>query len=666
MVIDKILIANRGEIAVRVIRTAKRLGITTVAVYSEADRDTPHVMLADEAVLIGPPPPSESYLRIDKIIAAALEKGAQAIHPGYGFLSENKEFPIRCQEAGLTFIGPASKTIEVMGSKSAAKALMKKAGVPVLPGYEGPDQTVDSLMQAAEKIGYPVLLKAAAGGGGKGMRLVTDSDEFSDQLRSAKREAQAAFGDDEFLVEKYLENPRHIEVQVFGDNHGNVVHLFERDCSIQRRHQKIIEEAPAPNLPNTVREQLLEAGVNAAKAINYSGAGTVEFLYDGSSKVYFMEMNTRLQVEHPVTEAITGLDLVEWQIRVAEGEEIPLQQHEIHEKGHSFEARLYAEDPENEFLPSTGTLTTLSFPDNCRIDTGVEAGSVISPTYDPMIAKIITHNSTREKALSKLRQALSATYTQGLNTNTTFLHSVAEHPDFIAGNVSTGFIEKNAESLFGKSVDTRFLLSAGILFLQATHDSHTTSCWKEIPGFRLNGPSTQIYWFNVHKQLLLLRSQQLGNGYRVTVEVGASAAERKIETQNVQLDDFQFSGKMHENRAYVEIEQDRHQAYVAQTGTQLRVWVDGISTDLDIADPLSQRVQHEHGAGNLLAPMPGTIIELSLAPNTVVKKGETLLVMEAMKMEHAIKAPSDGTLLGYRFEPGSLVDQGAVLVDFEE
>src|SRR5712671_561341 len=448
---SKILIANRGEIACRVIRTARQMGIATVAVYSDADANALHVAMADEARRIGPPPARESYLNIAAIIEAARRSGAEAIHPGYGFLSENPDFAEACAKAGLVFIGPPAAAIRAMGSKAAAKALMEGHGVPVVPGYHGEAQDAASLAAEAERIGYPVLIKASAGGGGRGMRIVTRADEFARALVGAKREAAGAFGDDRILLERYLERPRHIEVQVFGDTQGNIVHLWERDCSIQRRHQKIVEEAPAPGLDKARREKLGEMAVAAARAVGYVGAGTVEFIAeDGAMKnFYFMEMNTRLQVEHPVTEAVTGLDLVEWQIRVAAGEPLPLCQPDLVLRGHAIEARLYAEDPERGFLPQTGTLHGLRFPPSrlARVDTGVRQGDTITPFYDPMIAKIIAWGEDRAAAVGRLRRALAETAVLGVKTNLEFLALVAEHPEFASGAVDTGFIERHRASL---------------------------------------------------------------------------------------------------------------------------------------------------------------------------------------------------------------------------
>ncbi len=447
---SRILIANRGEIACRVIRTARRMGIDTVAIYSEADEGAMHVAMADEARLIGPAPPRESYLNIDRVVAAARDSGAEAMHPGYGFLSENAEFAEACAAAGIVFIGPSPDAIRAMGSKAAAKALMEAHGVPVVPGYHGADQDDSLLLAEAEGIGFPVIIKASAGGGGRGMRVVADAGEFARALDGARREAKGAFGDDTMLIERYLERPRHIEVQIFGDSHGNIVHLFERDCSIQRRHQKIVEEAPAPGLTQERRLYIGEAAVAAARAVDYVGAGTVEFIAeDGAERFYFMEMNTRLQVEHPVTEAVTGLDLVEWQFRIAAGERLPLRQEEIALSGHAIEVRLYAENPARGFLPATGTLHRLHWPQGeaIRVDTGVRPGDTVTPFYDPMIAKIIAHGSDRATARARLARALADTALLGVATNLGFLARIVADADFAAGAVDTGFIERRRAAL---------------------------------------------------------------------------------------------------------------------------------------------------------------------------------------------------------------------------
>jgi 3-methylcrotonyl-CoA carboxylase alpha subunit len=503
---SKLLIANRGEIAVRVMRTAKRMGVPTVAVYSDADAHALHVAMADEAVRIGLPPVRESYLKADTILAAARETGAEAIHPGYGFLSENAAFAEACGAAGIVFVGPPPSAIRAMGLKDQAKALMAQAGVPVVPGYLGEDQSPRHLAEEAERTGYPVLIKAVAGGGGKGMRRVDSSSEFAAALEGAKREAASAFGDDRVLIEKYVARPRHIEMQVFADNHGNAVHLFERDCSLQRRHQKVIEEAPAPGMPLAMRAKMGEAAVKAAQAVGYSGAGTVEFIADASEglkadRFWFMEMNTRLQVEHPVTEAITGLDLVEWQLRVASGERLPLAQNEVRLNGHAVEARLYAEDPQHDFLPSTGTLERLHLAEDVvRVDSGVREGDAVTPFYDPMIAKVIAHADTREAAAAKLAHALEETQIAGLRTNNAFLIRALKHLDFVAGEIDTGFIPSHqAELIPPKSEPSLHLLGQAALFLVQEREGahHSSDPWDRDDGFRLAGDARETIDFVV-------------------------------------------------------------------------------------------------------------------------------------------------------------------------
>ncbi len=494
----KILIANRGEIACRVARTARAMGVKTVAVYSDADAEAPHRRACDEAVPIGPAPAAESYLRTEKILAAAQATGAEAVHPGYGFLSENAEFAEALDKAGIVFIGPTAETMRAMGSKSAAKDLMEAAGVPTTPGYQGDGQSLATFKSHAKRIGYPVLLKATAGGGGKGMRMVERESDLKEALQSARREAKSAFGDDRFLIEKYISRARHLEVQIFGDGAGEVVHMFERDCSVQRRYQKVIEEAPAPRLAPELREKLLQAGVNAGRAVNYRGAGTVEFLYDpgsgagagGGENVYFMEMNTRLQVEHPVSEMITGLDFVEWQLRIAAGEGLPQSQDEIRESGHAFEARLYAENPNQNFAPSIGVLTTLRLPhDSARIDSGVEEGQTITPFYDPMIAKIITSGATRDKALGAMRAALNQTRVAGLEANASFLHALVTEPDFVKGNVSTRCIEDHEASLFGGLGAGPAVWAAAALWRRARAANNINDPWEAPGDFGVSGNS---------------------------------------------------------------------------------------------------------------------------------------------------------------------------------
>ena len=664
----KILIANRGEIAVRVARTARKLGVRTVAVYSDADHGAPHMRYCDEAVNIGPAPAAESYLRIDKIIAAMKATGAEAVHPGYGFLSENASFADALEAEGLVFIGPTTATIEAMGSKSAAKDLMEAAGVPTTPGYQGADQSVATFTREAERIGYPVLLKATAGGGGKGMRMVAQADELASALASAQREAKSAFGDDRFLIEKYIARARHLEVQIFGDGKGDVVHMFERDCSVQRRHQKIIEEAPAPALPAAVRSKLLDAGVNAGKAVNYRGAGTVEFLYDGTDGVYFMEMNTRLQVEHPVSEMITGEDFVEWQLRIAAGEGLPLTQDGIRETGHAFESRLYAEAPDNDFSPSVGKLTTLRFPETgARIDSGVEQGQEITPFYDPMIAKIITHSATREEALGRMRDALLNTHVAGLETNAAFLHALAAHPEFIAGNVSTRFIDEHAGGLFGTLTSGPEIWAAAIMWRLGQKDGDAAEPWSSLSGFRLNRPHKDLIWIEHEGHPALLTVSTSDAGFDVCLAPDASAAARRAGRDIRDPIEFSFSGETNASgQVRLNIGGRNIEAFAAAHLDKLRIWIDANHADVRFTDPLAGEADGQSGEGSLTAPMPGVVTLLSAAAGDTVEAGAPLLVMEAMKMEHTIKAPFTGRIKAYRFFPGDQVSDGDLLVEFEE
>ncbi|MEM9617313.1 MAG: acetyl/propionyl/methylcrotonyl-CoA carboxylase subunit alpha [Pseudomonadota bacterium] len=665
----KILIANRGEIAVRVARTAHKMGVSTVAVYSDADRNAPHVRACDEAVHIGPAAAAESYLRADKIIDACRKTGAEAVHPGYGFLSENEQFSDALDTAGIFFIGPTAETIRAMGSKSAAKDLMEAAGVPTTPGYQGEDQSVDTFKREAAHIGYPVLLKATAGGGGKGMRMVESEAELEEALHSAQREAKSAFGDDRFLVEKYVARARHLEVQIFGDGTGNVVHMFERDCSVQRRHQKVIEEAPAPNLPAPVRERLLEAGVNAGKAVNYRGAGTVEFLYDPASEsVFFMEMNTRLQVEHPVSEMITGLDFVEWQLRIAAGEGLPRTQDNIQECGHAFESRLYAENPAQNFSPSIGDLTTLRLPaDVARIDSGVEETQAITPFYDPMIAKIITYGVSRKEALGAMRAALQKTYVAGLETNAAFLHALASEGDFIEGDVSTRFIEEHEASLFDKGKTGAKIWAVAALWKRQQSQSNGKDPWADLTGFRLNRPRHEIMWIEHDAHAAILRLKKSGDHFHATLEPDASAAARREGRDIAEPIQFEFSGTINKHGAItLQIDDETVDAFVAPHLDGLRIWISAEHWDVTFPNPLAGVSAHHSSEGSLSAPMPGVITMLSAKPGDSVDAGKPLLVMEAMKMEHAIKAPYDGVVKAYKFAPGDQVKDGDLLVEFEE
>ena len=605
-----LLIANRGEIACRVIRTARRLGIRTVAIYSDADAGALHVRSADEAVAIGPAPAQESYLAGERIIAAAKATGAEAIHPGYGFLSENAAFAQAVLDAGLVWVGPKPSSIAAMGLKDAAKRLMQAAGVPTTPGYPGEDQSPERLRAAADAIGYPVLIKAVAGGGGKGMRKVEHADAFADALLSCRREAAAAFGNDRVLLEKWIANPRHIEVQVFGDEHGNVVHLFERDCSLQRRHQKVIEEAPAPGMDAATRAAICEAAVRAARAVDYVGAGTIEFIADAAGGlrpdgIWFMEMNTRLQVEHPVTEAITGVDLVEWQLRVAAGEPLPKTQAELSIDGWAMEARLYAEDPARGFLPATGTLEGFEIGPSWRTDTGVEQGAAITPFYDPMIAKLIAWAPDRDAARLRLAATLAATRIWPLRTNAGFLVKALHHPDFAAARIDTGLIARAGEALLPDAAPPPAALAEAAAALAAPGP---------LAGFRLNAPRR-------------LEGRFLLDGAPVTVPLRpgpmAEAGSRRLIAADGQV-------------------------------WQLRPWRAGGAAGGDAAD------------GAILSPMPGRVVAVAVAAGERVTKGQTLLTVEAMKMEHSLVAPFDGTVADLSASVGAQVSEGMPLARIEK
>ncbi|RDE06893.1 acetyl/propionyl/methylcrotonyl-CoA carboxylase subunit alpha [Sphingomonas aracearum] len=608
--IQSLLIANRGEIACRIIRTARALGVRTVAVYSDADADALHVREADEAVPIGPAAARDSYLRGDRLIAAARESGAEAIHPGYGFLSENADFAEAVIAAGLVWVGPRPDSIRAMGLKDAAKARMIEAGVPVTPGYLGGDQRPEHLGEEADRIGYPVLIKAVAGGGGKGMRRVDAAADFADALASCQREAAASFGDDRVLIEKYVLAPRHIEVQVFGDTHGNVVHLFERDCSLQRRHQKVIEEAPAPGMDEDTRASLCAAAVRAAQAVDYVGAGTIEFIADASEglradRIWFMEMNTRLQVEHPVTEEITGVDLVEWQLRVASGEPLPLRQEALRISGHAIEARLYAEDPARGFLPSTGTLEAFDLGDTARIETGVTEGDAISPFYDPMIAKLVTRGATREQARRALMNTLEGAVVWPVKSNAGFLVKALAHPDFVAARLDTGLIAREGEALLPPALPSRQALADAAASLVSPGP---------LPGFRLNAAP------------------------RLTARflVGGEPAE---------IDWSEGEGEL--------VEQD--DVLLAEDGQTWRVE----------RFRASAAAGASAGDGAILAPMPGRILSVEVAAGDRVAKGQRLLTLEAMKMEHGLVAPFDGIVAELSASTGAQVQVDALLARIE-
>jgi len=660
----KILIANRGEIACRVIKTARRMGIRTVAVYSEADANARHVRLADEAVLLGPAAARESYLVADKIIDACKRTGAQAVHPGYGFLSENDEFAEALAANGITFIGPPASAIRAMGSKSEAKKLMGAANVPLTPGYHGDDQTPELLHKEADAIGYPVLIKAAAGGGGKGMRLVEKSADFPDALASCKREAISSFGDDHVLIEKYITKPRHIEIQVFADTLGNCVYLFERDCSVQRRHQKVLEEAPAPGMPEERRRQMGEAAVAAAKAVGYVGAGTVEFIAMQDGTFYFMEMNTRLQVEHPVTEMITGQDLVEWQLRVAAGQPLPLRQEQLAIRGHALEARIYAEDANKGFLPATGKLIRLAPPVesiNVRVDTGVEEGDEITPFYDPMIAKLIVWDETRDGALARMRKALADYQVAGLTTNIDFLSRLVACPAFAGADLDTGLIERQKEFLFPEAQaiprDALLVATVGELLweqhearLAAKNSGDPWSPWHARDGWRMNLSSARTISFRDGDALVDAHVRYQGDQWQITLGGQSTLARGK---------------KLEGDRFAVELDDRRLMASVVAVDDKRSVFLQGNTYTLLRDDPLHRVDAGDSHGGGLTAPMPGKVVALLAQPGQAVEKGTPLLILEAMKMEHTITAPAAGVVKAFCYAAGEQVSDGAPLVEFE-
>lgn len=660
--IKKILIANRGEIACRVITTAKKMGISTVAVYSDADANALHVKHADEAVCIGPAPSKDSYLRGDLILQKAKALNVDAIHPGYGFLSENAHFAKACADQGIIFIGPTIEAIEAMGSKSAAKQIMQEAGVPLVPGYHGDDQNPALIKQSANDMGYPVLLKATAGGGGKGMRQVWSEQEFDDALAAAKREAMSSFSDDKMLVEKYLTKPRHVEIQVFCDNHKNGVYLFERDCSIQRRHQKVIEEAPAPNMSEDLRAQMGEAALTAAFAINYSGAGTVEFLLDTDGSFYFMEMNTRLQVEHPVTEMITGEDLVEWQIRVANNELLPKDQSELSIKGHSFEARIYAEDPNNDFLPATGTLHLLKTPEtnvNVRVDTGVEQGDEVSIYYDPMIAKLVVWDENRDKALLRLESCLQHYAIGGVTTNIDYLRRIAGSTPFKEAQLTTDFIERHSDSISTQtSVDVDTYLPAIVL-------GSLLSEQKQLKGEPEDSPWNihDSYRSNLaHPELIeLLVNDKL---YRVSATMNIALAESsKSWTLSINGENITVSGSITDDMLSCSLNGVKTSSPIMFNDATISLFTSQGMLTAQIKGPDLGEVGEDDHANGVVAPMNGTVVALLVKPGDKVTKGQQLIIVEAMKMEHSIKAPYDGTVAECFFNSGDLVSGGITLID---
>ena len=648
--IASVLIANRGEIARRIIRTARELGVRTIAVYSEADAQAPFVMEADMAILIGPAPAKESYLIPEKILAAARQAGAEAIHPGYGFLSENADFAQAVIDAGLVWIGPPPSAIRAMGLKDAAKKVMIAAGVPTTPGYLGDDQSLERLAAEADKIGFPVLIKAVAGGGGKGMRKVEKAEDFVAMLASCQREASASFGDQRVLLEKYVTRPRHIEVQVFGDSQGNVVHLFERDCSLQRRHQKVIEEAPAPGMDQATRAAVCDAAVKAAKAVGYVGAGTVEFIADASEglradRIWFMEMNTRLQVEHPVTEMVTGQDLVEWQLLVASGEPLPLAQDEITLEGWAMEARLYAENPATGFLPSTGPLTHFRLPEgDVRVDSAVEEGGEVTPFYDPMIAKLIAHGVDREDAAARLAEACRLVEVYPVKTNAAFLAKCASHPDFIDGAIDTGFIEARLEELTDRAFTDAPTLAAISHRLEAFMEADfKKDVWESAPsrllGLRLNSPRAAMH---------------------LPMNVDGKTVPLRVALAGGTGDDWSWDITVHDGQAL----DDVTGLPTTYGGDPLYVFEGGDVQEVDF----SYRGGAAHAAasdGAILSPMPGKIVSVAVEAGQAVTKGQTLLILEAMKMEHALAAPFDGVVAQLSATAGGQVSEGVVLARLE-
>jgi 3-methylcrotonyl-CoA carboxylase alpha subunit len=667
----KILIANRGEIACRVAATARRMGIQTVAVYSDADAQAKHVYACDQAIAIGASAPKDSYLRWEKIIAAALASGAQAIHPGYGFLSENDAFAQACADAGLVFIGPTPAAIRAMGLKAQSKQLMEKSGVPLVPGYHGENQEPALLQREADAIGYPVLIKASAGGGGKGMRTVEKSEGFASALASCKREATSSFGDDAVLIEKYVQRPRHIEIQVFGDTLGNYVYLFERDCSVQRRHQKVLEEAPAPGMTQAIRDQMGQAAVAAARAVNYVGAGTVEFIVEATPSVqahgpcgvgafYFMEMNTRLQVEHPVTEAITGLDLVEWQLRVAYGEALPLGQDQLQIHGHAIEARICAENPNNNFLPATGRLLTMGLPEHSsfsradyavRVDAGVREGDVISPFYDSMVAKLIVHGATREEALIRMDAALAQTHIAGLTTNVQFLRHVVRSPSFATAQLDTALIPREAKQLFDQEKVGLAWTGACAVAHQLHVESHANpGCdpWSATDSWKSHGLSTRSFHFEFHGATHVAAWTPKRNA-PATLDCGGHTGALQVHALPGGALDMGWGD-------------ERKTAHVYRHGDIAHVFMAHGASQILCIDPLAHAGETHTEAGRLTAPMPGKVLSFAVKAGEVVRRGQTLAVMEAMKMEHTIAAPADGTVQELLFAPGDQVTEGAELL----
>ncbi|MDD8059313.1 acetyl/propionyl/methylcrotonyl-CoA carboxylase subunit alpha [Shewanella metallivivens] len=662
----KLLIANRGEIACRIIKTAQTMGVRTIALYSDADKDARHVAMADESFYLGGSAPADSYLKADLIIEIAKKSGAEAIHPGYGFLSENAEFARKCEQNGIAFVGPGSDAIDAMGSKSAAKKIMSNANVPLVPGYHGDDQTDATLMAEAKAVGFPLLIKAAYGGGGKGMRIVENEGEILEAIKSARREAISSFGNDKLLMERYLRQPRHVELQIFADTHGNAIYLSDRDCSIQRRHQKVVEEAPAPGLSDELRAQMGNAAVAAAKAIDYVGAGTVEFLLDTDNSFYFMEMNTRLQVEHPVTEMVTGQDLVKWQLVVASGGELPLRQDEVRIHGHSFEVRIYAEDPQNEFLPASGKLNFLREPEqnrHVRIDSGIRENDVISNFYDPMIAKLIVWDESRPRALQRLVHALESYQISGLKHNIEFLANIAEHPAFAAADFCTDFIERYGDTLIGDAAieaDTALALAGLFQVLSrkqaaktlAINSADPHSPWGLVSGFRLNSSS-------VHHVSLLTDTATATQQHDLVITAVGEQYQLCLNEQVLNL-----AGELKADLLLAEINGHKSKVPVSHQGDDFTLFLPSGSYHFKaiLAQVAEEVVNH---ADKLKAPMNGTVVTHLVEVGEQVKAGQGLLVMEAMKMEYTIEAPYDGVVSEFYFQSGELVSDGAQLLNVE-
>ncbi len=657
----KILIANRGEIACRVAATAARMGVRTVAVYSDADALAAHVQACDEAVHIGGASVQDSYLQWQRILDAAVQTGAQAVHPGYGFLSENADFANACANAGLVFIGPGVHAIQAMGLKAASKQLMEKAGVPLVPGYHGADQSPALLASEAKRIGFPVLIKASAGGGGKGMRIVHKASEFADALSSCQREAKNSFSDDAVLIEKYVQRPRHIEIQVFGDSHGNLIHLHERDCSVQRRHQKVLEESPAPGLSADMRERMGAAAVAAAKAVSYVGAGTVEFIVEQSDSgmdFFFMEMNTRLQVEHPVTEAVTGLDLVEWQLRIASGEPLPLTQAQVKVQGHAIEARICAETPDNDFLPAIGRLHVMQIPpasrfsvSAVRFDSGVRQGDSISPYYDSMIAKLIVHGDTREQALARLDLALAQLHIVGVQNNVAFVRHVIRTDSFAQAHLDTGLIEREKEVLFHQqSLPVQHALASSVAarlrIEQAGHEGWSDP-WAARNNWLMQGMSTRAFDF-------------ICNTF--TLKASLISAVRGGMRLRIADEEADFSWRDVDGQLQVTWGEQSWRCHVYASGLESHVFADAGECSLTLVDPLAHAAEGAAAGGNLAAPMPGKLLSFAVAVGDKVIAGQALAVMEAMKMEHTVAAPTDGTVAELLYAPGDQVAEGAPLL----